>query len=225
MIRIKNISRENPRIKVGRYDIIYPSGRRERLLMGREITINYATYILNKTRIVLPGEPLHGSAAFRVMSGVDEIRKNEMPTTVDPELKPDVIIAPEKPETTVEDPNGGSVIETGEANSPEPDDDISAQDVTLDQNHEVVTTEDTGEVTTEDIAEEITDEGPKVQPVETVTEPVATKEPATAGKYTEDALRELTHKGLNELLAKEGIKVPEPANKQHKIDALMKLNG
>ena len=186
-------------IRKGKYDIAYPKGRWGRLLIGRETTISYEVYNMNKSRIVMPGEPLHGAAAFRVVSGAEEIIRKQSPEnpTVNPE-----IVTPQEPPLCV-------TGETGEVISPKPDIPQEPENENI-----TIVLHDTEYVEKSDVL-----------PEETATEPAATEEHAAAGKYDLDVLSEMVHKELNELLEAEGIEMPRNVNKQQKIDALMKLNG
>jgi hypothetical protein len=76
MIRIKNIARKNKKCRTRVYDLIYPNGQKGRLRRGKEATIDYETYMLNKKAIVLPGEPMRPTTYFRVISGVEIIGKH-----------------------------------------------------------------------------------------------------------------------------------------------------
>lgn len=212
MIRIKNISRENHMIRKGTYNITFPSGRIGKLLIGRIITIDYATYLINRGRIVLPGEPMHESAAFRVIGGMAEIEKNATPVKK-PIFGLRKVTPPAESVQIVEETKVEVREESIEASSPALDETLSVTEEDVSNSKKIEPETISEDVDVEDV------------PPAIPAEPEIIEGPEAVGGYTEEALNDLTHKELNELLDKEGVDIPRQSNKQHKIDALMKLNG
>ncbi len=95
MIRIKNIARENIKVKKHKCIIEFPNGRKGRLLSGREASIDYETYVINRNIIVLPGEPMQPETRFRVISGVELIlSRGEQKAESNPDVKQKKVTTP-----------------------------------------------------------------------------------------------------------------------------------
>lgn len=181
MIRIKNIARENRHIKKRKCYIALPNGRRAGLLPGREVTINYETYVMNKHIMILPGEPIKPETCFRVISGVELI--------MDKSSKK----AASKPE-----------VNQVEEKSPD---------------------QDQASLTTDNVKPELLDPKPLSQQEDNPGEErVPEMEEPKADHLDIDDLHKLTHKELDALMKKMGIKPPPNANKQQKIDQITELS-
>lgn len=197
MIRIRNISRENRKLRRKDKTIHLATGGYVRVMHRREVVIDYSTYLKNRAIICLPDEPYDEQTNFLVVAGVQEIlskagstlKEEEpvMPTTITqpPKDTPPVEedIAPEAEELPIEDNN---------ADAPEQED-------------------------AEEEAVKAEEKEPEIEAIEAPKKLKITK--------THDELKELSHKELNDMLIEFGITVPSNSNKDVKIDALLRLNG
>lgn len=225
MIRIKNIAQENRNLMSSVEKLNLPKGGFIRVRTRHEVVIDYQTYMLNKSRIILPGDSVRGKVAFRVVDGVQEIdSKSGRGTTQAP---PTAIVDPppnESPMTAEDHINnqnespGQEVIEPpGESNAP-----IGSEEDTPAEPDILASEEANEEPDIDNAAEdpshpdEEKDEGS--QPPEM---------PANEGVplHSREDLEQLSHLQLDVLLKEHGIEVPQRSNKTVKIEALLRLNG
>lgn len=122
MIRIKNIARENRKLRKHKCIIEFPNGRKGRLLSGREASIDYETYVINRSIIVLPGEPMQPETRFRVISGVEIIlSRGEQKAESNPDVKQKKVTEPtlSKESAPIEEFKAGLTPEIVEADPEE----------------------------------------------------------------------------------------------------------
>lgn len=213
MIRIRNIARE---VKSRRHrdDIVHlPGGSHVRVRDRREVTVDYATYLLNSARIILPGEPVKDMTNFRVVAGVEEIMRNRglagnqaetpAPITDTPQPPASIVSEPTKTPLVIEDADGaGSAMGT--------------------EQYIAVKDKDAGAATKVAPSTSETPEGAPGEGKVVPAEDTAAITVETTPKYTHEELQEKTHKELDELLFGEGITVPPRSSKTTKIEALLR---
>ena len=220
MIRIKNITRENRALRYKDNRITTSDGNVVKVHTGRELSITHAAFLVNRDKIILPGEKMTNRTVFEVVSGVEEIIPNKSVTEAvvtqptsscpdDPNKNNDTtnLLNQEPPTNTT---NGTSEVAPAES-----DDDANT---TPRGDEERETGSNDSDNSGVDKGENPEDDGEAgIQPV--FTEVQKTR----VAKYPLEQLEAMSGKELNELLDKEDIDIPRNTTKQKRINALMKL--